>query len=265
MPKTLLVLTPHPDDAEVFAGGTIAKMVAEGARVIIVIASSGNKGSFEYDAETLAAIRREEAIRAAAVLGAEPPVFLEHPDLEVGLLPPGVLREQFVRLIRQYRPDVVIAEDPLYIAEVHPDHRAVARAASDAVHFCHLPLFHPEHRDEGLEPHFVVEKYFYTPDPAGANKIVDITDTIEKKIAAMAEHKSQVRFLVEEVVRQARLAGLDLRATLGPMVEDPAMAMAWALRSEAAQIGQRAGFAYGEAFRYIRFHPVVENLLAAQA
>ena len=70
MSKTVLVLTPHPDDAEVFAGGTIAKMVAEGHRVVIVIASSGNKGSFEYDADTLAAIRREEATRAAAVLGA---------------------------------------------------------------------------------------------------------------------------------------------------------------------------------------------------
>ncbi len=265
MPGTVLVLTPHPDDAEVFAGGTIAKMVAEGARVIIVIASSGNKGSFEYDAETLAAIRREEATRAAAVLGAEPPIFLEHPDLEVGLLPPGVLREQFVRLIRQYKPDVVITEDPLYIAEVHPDHRAVARAASDAVNFCHLPLLYPEHADEGLEPHFVVEKYFYTPDPAGANKIVDITNTVEKKIAAMMEHRSQVRFLVEEVLRQARRAGLDPKAMLGPMVEDPAAAMAWALRSEAAQIGQRAGFAYGEAFRYVRFHPIVESLLGAQA
>ncbi|MGQ9467130.1 MAG: PIG-L deacetylase family protein [Anaerolineae bacterium] len=261
MPKTVLILTPHPDDAEIFAGGTIAKMVAEGARAIIVIASSGNKGSFEYDAETLATVRREEAIRAAAVLGAEPPVFLEHPDLEVGLLPPGALREQFVRLIRRYKPDIVIAEDPLYIAEVHPDHRAVARAASEAVNFCHLPLFHPEHLGEGLEPHFVVEKYFYTPDPAGANKIVDITDTIEKKLAAVAEHKSQVRFLVEDVMRQAQLAGLDLKATWGPLAEDPWMAMAWALRSEAAQIGQRAGFAYGEAFRYVRFHPIVESLL----
>jgi hypothetical protein len=64
-------------------------------------------------------------------------------------------------------------------------------------------------------------------------------------------------------VRQAQLAGLDLGATLGPMVEDPAAAMAWALRSEAAQIGQRAGFAYGEAFRYVRFHPIVEGLLGS--
>lgn len=264
MAKTVLVFTPHPDDAEVFAGGTIAKMAAEGHQVIIAIASSGNKGSFEYDADTLAAIRREEAARGAAILGANPPIFLEHPDLELDLLPPGVLREQFVRLIRQYKPDIVIAEDPLYLAEVHPDHRTVARAASDAVNFCHLPLFHPEHLEEGLEPHFVVEKYFYTPDPAGANKIVDITETIEKKIAAMAEHRSQVRFLVDEVLRQAQIAGLDLRAVLGPMVEDPAMAMAWALRSEAAQIGQRAGFAYGEAFRYVRFHPVIETLLGGQ-
>lgn len=261
MSRTVLVLAPHPDDAELFAGGTIAKMVAEGARVIIVIASSGNKGAFEYDADTLAAIRRKEATRAAAVLGVELPIFLEHPDLELDRLPPGVLREQFVRLIRHYRPDAVIAEDPLYLAEVHPDHRTVARAASDAVNFAHLPLFHPEHMDEGLEPHFVVEKYFYTGDPAGANKIVDITDTIEKKLAAMAEHKSQVCFLVEEVMRQTRLAGLDLRAIMGPVVDDPMAAMAWALRSEAARIGQKAGVPYGEAFRYVRFHPIVEALL----
>jgi len=263
MPKKVLVFAPHPDDAEFFAGGTIAKMVADGARVIIVIASNGNKGSFEYDADTLAAIRQEEARRAAAVLGAEPPIFLGYPDLELSLLPPGLLREQFVRLIRQHKPDVVIAEDPLYIADVHPDHRAVAIAASDAVNFSHLPLFHPEHMDEGLEPHFVVEKYFYTPDPTWANKIVDISDTMEKKIAAMVEHKSQVRFLVEEVVWQARMAGIDLKAILGPMLEDPAAVIAWVLRSEAARIGQKAGFAYGEAFRYARFHPIVEGLLGS--
>ncbi len=260
-PKMLLVLAPHPDDAEFYAGGTIAKMIAEGARAVIVIATDGCRGSLQHDSETLIRLRREEAQQAAAVLGAEPPVMLGHADMELDALPPGRLREQFVRLIRQYTPDVVISEDPFAPYEVHPDHRAVAWAASDAISYASLPLVHPEHLNEGLQPHFVPEKYFYSEDPSTANKIVDISDTIEKKLAALAEHKTQIVFLVEDVLRQARLAGLDLAALLGDSLNDPTTAVVWALKAQAGKVGQPIGVEYGEAFRYARFHPFVESLL----
>lgn len=264
MSKIVLALVPHPDDAEFFAGGLLANLIADGAKVYIAIASDGRRGSFELDANSLAAIRREEAARAAQTLGAEPPIFLNHPDLEVDTLPPGLLREQFIRLIRQYQPDVVVAEDAFAPYEVHPDHRAVAWAASDAIHFANLPLMHPEHLAQGLQPHFVVEKYFYGENLPNANKIVDISQTMERKIAALGEHRSQVKFLVEDVLRQAKLAGLDLQSLLGNALDDPLQALAWALRAQAAEIGQRIGVAYGEAYRYVRFHPFVENLLALQ-
>jgi len=215
MSKTVLALVPHPDDAEFSAGGTLAKMAGEGASVVIVVATDGGAGSLHYDSATLAQLRAEESRRAAAVLGAEPPVLLGHPDSGLDLLLPGVLREQFVRLIRTHKPDVVIAEDPFAPYEVHPDHRAVAWAASDAANFAQLPLFCPEHRQEGLEPHFVVEKYWYGSDPASANRIVDITATIDIKVAAIAAHASQVQFLIEDLLLQARLAGIDLQAQLG--------------------------------------------------
>jgi LmbE family N-acetylglucosaminyl deacetylase len=265
MPKTVLVLTAHPDDAEFFAGGTIARMADEGARVTIVIATDGSCGSFEHDSETLAGIRAQEAHRASQVLGAEPPVLLGYRDLQLDTLPPGVLREQFARLIRRYRPDALIAPDPFCPLEVHPDHRAVAWAAAEAVEFARLPLFHPEHAEEGLEPHFVVDKYFYTQDLEGANKIVDISATMDRKVAAMAQHKSQVAFLVEGVLDQARQAGLDLSAIMGVASDNPEAAMAWGLQAQAAQAGQRIGVAFGEAFRAVRFDPIVEALLAAQS
>jgi len=260
-PKMILALVPHPDDAEFYAGGTIARMITEGAQAVIVVATDGCKGSFQHDSETLIRLRGAEAKKAVAVLGAEPPVMLGHADMELDALPPGFLREQFVRLIRQYKPDVVIAEDPFAPDEVHPDHRAVAWAASDAISYASLPLVHPEHLAEGLQPHFVPEKYFYAEDPSTANKIVDITDTMEKKLSALAEHKTQMAFLVEDVLRQARLAGLDLDALLGESLNDPMTAVAWALKAQAGKVGQRIGVQYGEAFRYARFHPFVESLL----
>jgi LmbE family N-acetylglucosaminyl deacetylase len=198
-------------------------------------------------------------------MGIEPPLLLGHPDLEVDTLRPGLLREQFIRAIRRYRPEVVIAPDAFDASEVHPDHRAVAWAASDAVNFATLPLMHPEHRAEGLEPHYVPEKYFYRESAEGANKIVDISQTMGKKLAALAEHKSQVAFLVEDVMRQARLAGVDLGALLGEAAQDPMAALTWAMQAQGAEVGAKIGVEYGEAFRYTRFHPLVETLLGASA
>jgi len=197
-------------------------------------------------------------------LGAEPPILLGYPDLELDRLAAGILREAFIRAIRRLRPDAVIAEDPFAPYDPHPDHRAVAWAASDALTFSHLPLMHPEHAEEGLLPHFVAEKYFYSEHTPSTNRVVDISLTLDAKLRALGEHKTQVAFLVEDVMRQARSAGLDVESVLGSMAGEPMLALEWALRGQAAEVGARIGVAYGEAFRYVRFHPIVESLLAAQ-
>ncbi len=263
MGKSVLVFAPHPDDAEFFAGGTIAKMAQEGAAITLVVASDGGCGSFRHDRAALVRLRREEQLRASAVLGVAETVFLGHPDFGLDTLPPGLLREQFVRQIRRVRPEAVIAEDPFAPYETHPDHRAVAWAASDAVHFASLPLVHPEHLEQGLEPHLVSEKFFYSGHLPSTDKVVDITSTMETKLAALAEHRSQLEFLVEDVLRQARLAGVDLQAVMGEAVGDPLAAIRWALTLQASEVGQRIGVTYGEAFRTTRFHPLVEGLLRA--
>ena len=260
MARKVMVLVPHPDDAEFYAGGTLAKMIAGGDKVIIVVATDGNKGSLEVASDILATLRYEEARKAARVLGAEEPIMLGYHDFELDKIPAGQLREQFIHLIRQHKPDVIVAEDAFAGGETHPDHRMVAWAASDAIHYATLPLLHPEHLEQGLAPHFVVEKYFFSDNPESANKIVDISETFERKMAALAEHKSQVKFLVEDIFNQARLAEIDLAGFLGEAVSDHMMALTWAMQTQAAEIGQKAGFTYGESFRYMRFHPFVENI-----
>jgi LmbE family N-acetylglucosaminyl deacetylase len=261
MAKTVLVFAPHPDDAEFFAGGTLAGFAAEGARVIVVTATDGSKGSFTLSGEDLAAVRFEEAHRACQVLGIEPPVMLDLTDFELDLLPSGYLRERFMYYLRLYRPDVLIAEDPYTVGEAHPDHRAVAWAAFEAVNFAHLPTMHPNQFDDGLQPHFVVEKYFYTSNPARINKVVDISAGFDRKMAALLEHKSQIAFLMEDVFNQARQAGVNIQAVVGPAGTDPTAVFRWGMAAEATEVGQAGGVLMGEAFHYERFHPLIESAL----
>ena len=263
MTKTVLVFAPHPDDAEFFAGGTLAGFVAEGARVVVVTVTDGSKGSFTLAGEDLAAVRFEEAHRACQALGIEPPVMLDLTDFELDLLPSGYLRERFVYYLRLYRPDVMVAEDPYNEGEPHPDHRAVAWAAYEAASFAHLPTVHPNQFDDGLRPHFVVEKYFYTSNPARINKVVDISAGFERKIAALLEHKSQIAFLMDDVFNQARLAGVNIHSVVGPTATDPTAVFHWGMAAQATDVGQAAGVPMGEAFHYERFHPLIEAAKAA--
>jgi N,N'-diacetylchitobiose non-reducing end deacetylase len=261
MTKTILALVPHPDDAEFYAGGTLAKMASEGERVIIAVATDGSKGSFEMAGKELSNARSAEMEAACKVLGAEPPILLGFTDFELDLLPAGKLREAFVRLIREHRPDVVFTEDPFWKGETHPDHRAVAMAAMEAINYAFLPRLHPEHLEQGLQPHFVPEKYFYSEEPSRFNKIIDISDYFETKISALAKHASQVEFLVEGVLREARLAGIDLHATLGEMADDKLALLRMGLQFSAAELGSAHDFDLAEGFHYERYNPVVEGFI----
>jgi LmbE family N-acetylglucosaminyl deacetylase len=261
MPKTILCLVPHPDDAEFYAGGTLARWAREGERILIAVATDGIKGSFELAGKELADARHTEMVNAARALGAEEPIFLSFTDFELEKLAPGKLRERFIRLIRQHKPDVVVTEDPFWLGETHPDHRAVAMAAMEAVNYARLPRIHPEHRKDGLQPHFVTEKYYYSEEPARYNKAIDISATFEVKMASLAAHKSQVEFLVEELLQEARWGGLDLKAVLGEMAGDKLALLEMGMRMQAAEVGAAHGMDLAEGFHYERFHPLVESFL----
>jgi LmbE family N-acetylglucosaminyl deacetylase len=194
--ERVLFIVAHPDDPEFGAGGTVARWAREGVHVTYVIVTDGSKGSnnHEITSEELVRLRQAEQRAAAEILGVCEVVFLGYPDGEVYNTP--ALRRDLVRQIRLHRPDLVMTHDPTtrFVGDSyinHPDHRAVGDTALDAVFPLARDRFNfPEHEREGLAPHAVSDVLVRpTNEP---NEWIDITDTIEFKIAALRAHRSQI-------------------------------------------------------------------------
>jgi LmbE family N-acetylglucosaminyl deacetylase len=195
-PERVLFIVAHPDDPEFGAGGTVARWVRGGAKVTYVIVTDGSKGSNDHEitSEELVRLRQAEQTAAANFLGVSDVVFLGYSDGQVYNTPE--LRRDLVRQIRLHRPDIVVTHDPTtrFVGDSyinHPDHRAVGDTALDAVFPLARDRFNfPEHEREGLEPH-AVQNVLVRPTNE-PNEWVDISETIELKIAALYEHRSQI-------------------------------------------------------------------------
>lgn len=218
-PRRVMVAVAHPDDAEFGCAGTVARWAAEGQEIIYVLGTSGDKGTedVEMTSERLMAIREDEQRAACAVLGVQTVVFLRMPDAE--LVPDLDMRRTLTRVIRQYRPDAVICQDPTARFEgsgyiQHPDHIAMGEATVAAIFpSARDRLTFPELLAEGLQPHKVTEVYLMASQ-ANCDHFVDITAYMDVKYASLAAHKSQMGdwdfrpFLA----RWARDAAADARA-----------------------------------------------------
>jgi LmbE family N-acetylglucosaminyl deacetylase len=199
LPKIAMSIQAHPDDQEFTVAGTLAKWARQGCQVISVIVTSGDAGSNDPSKgadykSSLALLREDEQIAANLVLGILETAFLHYPDgeLEATLQ----LRKDLTRLIRQYKPDLVVTGDPRrvffgsdYIN--HPDHRAAALAAVYATFpSAGTRLIFTDLLDEGYEPHNV--RILYLHGDKKPDVWVDISETLELKIAALRKHASQL-------------------------------------------------------------------------
>ena len=222
-----LVIFAHPDDAEYMCGGTVAAWAQDGTEVRYCVITDGSAGSNEPGVvrEELAVVREAEQRAAAEILGVKDLTFLGFRDgeLEVNL----ETRRAVTRVVRRVRPDVIVAPDPArlwsgsgYIN--HWDHKQAGTLALCAVmpDAPSRPQF-PELLDEGLEPFEVPNLWLGSED---ADIHVDITSTIDTKLAALAAHQSQ-----------------------------HAEASAPWVRERARQVGEGAGVEYAEAFKTFAF------------
>ena len=191
-PADVVVVTPHPDDAEFGVAGTVARWTQQEKQVVYVVCTNGNKGSSDpgMKPDALAEIRQNEQRAAAEILGVREVVFLGNPDQ--GLEDTPEFRKQIVRMIRLYRPHTVVTADPYRRYIWHRDHRIAGQVAMDAVFpYARDHLAYPDLLEKGLEPHKVEEILFWAAEDINFRS--DISATFDRKIEALRCHESQMK------------------------------------------------------------------------
>ena len=215
----VLSITAHPDDVDFGASGTVARWVESGVAVTYCIITDGDAGGFDptVPRSEIPGIRRAEQVAAAAAAGVTDVRFLGYRDGELTVS--HGLRRDLSRVIRQVQPQRLLIQTPERnwerIPASHPDHMAAGEAAIQAVYpDARNPFAHPSLLDdEGLDA-WSVSEVWVMGHPT-LTHYVDITDTFDRKIAALKAHESQTGHLdqLDEFVRgwatrNAEAAGL---------------------------------------------------------
>jgi LmbE family N-acetylglucosaminyl deacetylase len=231
-PARALAVAAHPDDVEFGCGGTLAKWVAAGCEIHHLVCTDGSKGSWDPAEDTAALVaRRQDEQRAASVAlgGTGSVVFLGWRD---GELDSGLRqRAEVCHWIRRFRPDVVLGHDPWKRYRLHPDHRHAGLLAVEGIVAARDPHFFPE---QSAAPHRPSQLLLWEADEA--DHVEDITSSMDRKLAALLEHRSQYRTTMQ--------------------VDDPSSTEQLdrfrdRMRERAASAGADAGIPYAEQFKLI--------------
>lgn len=215
-PKVVLGIAAHPDDLDYYAGGTMAAFARQGAEVYYLILTDGSKGSADRSItpEQLRDVRRGEQQEAAGILGVTEVFFCDFRDGE--LENTLELKQSIVKVIRQVKPDTLVALDPtvLYSADLgfvnHSDHRVAGQAALDAVYpLARDHMSFPNLLERGYEPHNVATLLLIGMGVTKPTYAVDISETLELKYKALAAHASQfsIQGMKESIDKIAAQAG----------------------------------------------------------
>ncbi len=179
-----VVFQPHSDDAVWFAGGLLLRLAKAGKEITLVTMTDGCLGTTDpsMTRERLVQIRREEDQRAGEAIGASKHVYLSFHDGELPRC--GETTAAMVRIIRQEKPDAILAPDPWLMYEAHQDHLNCGWSAAESMIYCNLPLYLP-----GLPPQEVRYIAFYTT--SHPNQFVDVTTEHEAQLSALSLFHSQ--------------------------------------------------------------------------
>jgi len=190
-----LVVMAHPDDVDFGAAGTVANLTDAGVHVTYCLVTDGQAGGFDHSVprDQMASIRREEQTKAAAEVGVTDLVFLGYMDGEV--VADLQLRHDIAKVIREVRPQVVIAQNPIRNLEStygsHPDHTATAEATMSAVYPAARNPFAFEGQPCAELDDWAVDEVWLMLAP-GEHDAIDITSNVERKVNALMCHRSQL-------------------------------------------------------------------------
>ena len=256
MSHTLMVISPHGDDAAAFCGGTVAKQAAMGWKVVMVVVTDDRKDSVGLTLDETLRLNHEETQAGAKHLGVSELVFLGFETDTLGDVPIGKLRERFVYLFRKHRPFAVMGFDPYDRYENNLDHVRIAQATDEAYWVSCFDLHYPEHFQDGLKPFSVCERWYFGRNLIEPNQIEDVTDHIQRRVEALLCHKTAMRNLLNQYKLQLETWGrrvpliefsmnTDMRPLLERFIKESAQAE--------AQKHKLPDGSMAESYRLVRF------------
>lgn len=252
--RTALVVIPHADDLAFFCAGLVAMWADAGWRIVLVRVTNDDKDSVGLSREETVARNRAELEQAAEILGVSEIVELDYVTDTLGDASETELRERFIRLIRSTRPYATLSFDQYSVLfEDNQDHIAVARAMDEACWASMFDKHHPEHLDDGLQPHGVFERWYFGRRLLETTTAIDISPYIDRKTQAVAAHTTMVAHILHQLRLQAETAGVTVPALTEAKRDGPDTLVAAMVRGSAAAAGKRHGLAFAEEYRVHRF------------
>jgi len=247
--KTVLAIGPHADDLTIWAGGTLTKLSDEGNELICVRITDDYADCVGLPKEKGIKRNKKEVERAYKALGAKEIIHLGYPTDTLYTADYHELRGKLVRLMRKYKPDLVVSFDLNGTDEENMDHITTARAVNEACWQSSFDLFYTEHFDEGLDIHAVGERYLFARNPTVLNFYVDITDYIEDKINAVNYQKT----VMENWFHQNKLLARANNLYVELLEEDVpnAIRVTLLVKLVYGEIGEKYGIKYAEEFNKI--------------
>ena len=254
--KVLLAIQPHSDDIPLFAGGTVAKLMDEGYTGYLLRTSDDSSGDVEGN--------RKDNQKVAEVFGMEKAydfMYDHHRMIDYNF---EDLKGRLIFIFRLLKVDTIVCYDPWGHYEENPDHYRTARAVEAARWMAGMSTDYPEHLDAGLEPYSPDERYYFARGPQKVNRVVDISNYIDKKVEANLANVTKgpcgrngerfKRRLAEEGKELPILGETDYEANFNYckhfVLDKDSMRLRWAQTSD-REVGQKYGLEWGEEFHYI--------------
>lgn len=250
--KALAVIQPHSDDVPLFAAGTVLKLIDEGYTGYLIRVTNDDMAGPGTVGDTVLANEKDN-FAVARALGIKKVFDLNYSNHQMDNESRLEIRARMIFLFRLLKVDTITCYDPWGHYEENPDHYVTAQCVEAACWMANGDKDYPEHFAAGLKPHAVREKYYFARFQQRVNRIIDTSETFERKVDVLLVNKAQGPAGEKGAQLRARLAAQGKKLPLLGADDDTANRQYirhFVLHGD-AELGKRYGLKCAEQFHYI--------------